>query len=442
VSDVVVLFRHHYLHLSSSLPQNLFICPFTIFPQQCVSLNNQWPKAHVRLASAYIALGGHSNDACLSLQRALSLDKTNTAAREMLVKEMRRRNNRERCGESVGIDSTANNEGRQGGRGDGTPSSSHSDGGAHQDPTEETPRRSTPAPSAPLHLFESINDHYHHDDIDVDDVNPPDAYHSLSISQRVQHHLGRVLTWYHSQSDDTHTLLKVAFCFLMLYLALGGRFGLDYALGGGVKRQRHRGNYGESNAYNRYSSSMGSSSSTSNIYSSHGSNHHQDIRGDDRQYNKQRRTSTYEYNDKKPQNDRYYSRGNNDDYYEPRGRQREGNSFQMVRGWNLYTSHSTMSEAHIMFTNTPRSRKSFTSFDAQPSLSDPSLVYMGLLLMGGMVCHRYGINPFQALMMLNLLQRRGGGARFGYGAYQGGGGGFGFGRQRYGFGRRGRGGYY
>lgn len=62
---------------------------------------------------------------------------------------------------------------------------------------------------------------------------------------------------------------------------------------------------------------------------------------------------------------------------------------------------------------------------------------MTILLIGGIICHRFGVNPFQVLMMLNLLNRRGGGARFGYG------GGFGgFGRQRYGFGRRGRGGGY
>jgi len=80
-------------------------------------------------------------------------------------------------------------------------------------------------------------------------------------------------------------------------------------------------------------------------------------------------------------------------------------------------------------------------------LHDGSLISMTILLIGGIICHRFGVNPFQVLMMLNLLNRRGGGARFGYGAYPGGAGGFGrfgggFGRQRYGFGRRGRGGGY
>ncbi|KAL3784455.1 hypothetical protein ACHAW5_004015 [Stephanodiscus triporus] len=379
--------------------------------KKCVSLNNQWSKAHVRLASAYIKLGGHSNDACLSLQRALSLDRTNTVAREMLVREMRRRNNQERSGESGGSSYNANNEGRQEDRGNGTPSSSQSNGGAHHHPTEETPHQSSPAPSAP-----------HNDGIDVDDIDPPLSYHSLSISQRVQYKISRMLVWYHSQSDDIQTLFKVACCLLILYLALGGRFGLDYAFGGGAKRQRHRGNYGEGNAYNRYSSSRGpgSSSSKSNRYSSSSSDYYQDDRGNDKfhqqarnshdTYDRQRRTSSTEYNDRsKPQNDRFYSRyGDNDDYYEPRARRRSGTNFQM------------------------------------PSLYDGTLVSLAILLIGGMICHRFGINPVQALMILNLLQRRGGGGRFGYGAYQGGGGGFGFGlgRQRYGFGRRGRGGYY
>ena len=66
------------------------------------------------------------------------------------------------------------------------------------------------------------------------------------------------------------------------------------------------------------------------------------------------------------------------------------------------------------------------------------------MLIAGVVCHRFGLNPFQVMMMLNLMQGRGGRrgiGGLGYGGYQGGlGGGFGgFGRRRYG---RGRGGFY
>ena len=58
---------------------------------QCIALNPNWSKAHIRLASAYIAQGDHSNDACQALQRALSLDPSNKVARQMLVNELRRR---------------------------------------------------------------------------------------------------------------------------------------------------------------------------------------------------------------------------------------------------------------------------------------------------------------------------------------------------------------
>jgi hypothetical protein len=273
---------------------------------------------------------------------------------------MRRRNNRERSGESGGSSSNANNEGMQEDRGNGPPSSFRSNGGAHHHPTEETPRRYSTAPSAPPHPSESANGQTNHDGIDVDDIDSPEDHHPSSISQRIQHHLAGILTWYHSQSDDFQTLFKVGCCFLILYLALGGRFGLTTAPAGALTRQRYRGNYGEGNAYNRYSSS-GSSSSTSNRYSSSSSDHYQDDRGNDRQhqqtrnthdaYDKQRRTSSTEYNDRtKPQNDKYYSRyGNNDDYYEPRGRRRGGTTFQMVRGEHCHPLFS-MTEAHIMFT--------------------------------------------------------------------------------------------
>jgi hypothetical protein len=75
---------------------------------------------------------------------------------------------------------------------------------------------------------------------------------------------------------------------------------------------------------------------------------------------------------------------------------------------------------------------------------------MAILLLLGFACHKLGMNPFQALWMINLVQRHtgNGGARFGYGAYRGrggggifmggGAGGFRFGR---GLGRRGRGGW-
>ena len=108
-----------------------------------MGLNAQWPKAHVRLAAAYIALGGHSNDACLSLQRALSLDRDNKVAREMLVREMRRRNHVERTGAG---------NGEYGSRSASCPAE---DSDHH--PTEETPGHFAAAPSAPPSALHSAS---------------------------------------------------------------------------------------------------------------------------------------------------------------------------------------------------------------------------------------------------------------------------------------------
>lgn len=298
---------------------------------QCVSLNPQWSKAHVRLASAYIALGGFSNDACLSLQRALSLDRTNKVAREMLVKEMRRRT-MEQSGASGSSGSsssstTTNNSDevrrQQDFRGDGG-----------QPPTDETSHRSYPdasSPPSPSHSSsESANNNNQssHDGIDIDDTESPinvQQHNSLSsLSQRIQHYIARFITWFYSQSEDFRTLIMVSFCFLVLYVALGGRFGLGGAL-------PPAGNYGKGNAYDRYSSSRrGSSSSSSNS----DRDHYQDGRGGRRSTTSSHST---EYNDRtNPQNDKYYARyGNTDDYYydPPRGRQNNRGyitSFQLV----------------------------------------------------------------------------------------------------------------
>ncbi|KAL7538817.1 hypothetical protein ACHAXR_008804 [Thalassiosira sp. AJA248-18] len=290
--------RGHHTNEHQVLLSNVIACRLKIGGQdmankaveeskECIALNNKWSKAHIRLASAYVALGGHSNDACISLQRAMSLDRNNKVAREMLVKEMRQRNNRERTGES------STDEGGQ------EESSSQSNNGTY--PTDETPQHHFPAPSAPPHPSTNNNNY---DGVDVDDVEPPDAYHSLTIPQRIQHHFTELITWFHSQSDDIQTLLKIAFCFLILYVLLGGRFGLDYALGGD-KNLGRRGNYNAGNAYDRYASS-----STKNHYSS---------------------TAGSGYNDKtNSQNERYYSHYENENYYEPRGRRPNTSSFGMA----------------------------------------------------------------------------------------------------------------
>ena len=116
--------------------------------------------------------------------------------------------------------------------------------------------------------------------------------------------------------------------FSSLYIALGGRFGLDYALGGGSKSTA---NYGHGNAYDRYKSG---SSSTQSRYQERS---HDNERQHDRYTNpqQQRRTSNTGYNDRSTQqNQKYYSKYENSNdyqYYDPPPRQRQrSTSYQMV----------------------------------------------------------------------------------------------------------------
>lgn len=285
---------------------NLEICNYLVFliilstsPYyyiQCIALNNKWAKPHVRLAASYIALGNHSNDACLSLQRALSLDKNNKVARQMLVKEMRTRNAKERNDES----------------------NSSSDNNTSDHPTPSAP----PADQSQSTNTDN-NSSRNYDGIDVDDVNTPPPGYSLSFTERIQHYASQSIQWFHSQSDDMQTLVKVLCVFVILYIALGGRFGLDYALGGGNKSAA---NYGHGNAYDRYKSG---SSSTQSRYQERSYNNERQY---DRYADPQQRTTNSGYNDRSTQqNQKYYSKyENGNDYNDPPPRRQRSTSYQMV----------------------------------------------------------------------------------------------------------------
>ena len=79
--------------------------------KKCIALNDKWAKAHVRLGSAYIMLGGdestYSNDACNALQLALQLSGgNNPTARDMLVRELRSRDRRHNSSSNSSSSST------------------------------------------------------------------------------------------------------------------------------------------------------------------------------------------------------------------------------------------------------------------------------------------------------------------------------------------------
>ena len=192
--------------------------------------------------------------------------------------------------------------------------------------------------------------------------------------------------------------MKVACFFLALYIMLGGRFGLDYALGGGRGGDEvgRRGNYGRGNAYDRYSSG-GTDGYGDETYDPH------------RQRRRQMQAEGGGYNDGSgPRNEKYHSRyGGSEGYYEPPPGRRGGGTSRRL-----------------------------------PNLHDGSIASMAIMVGIWFACRRMGVNPFQVFAMINLAQGRRGhhhgmaGGLPGYGGYGGFGRGFGTGRRRRGFGRR------
>lgn len=306
--------------------------------KQCIALNPNWGKGYVRLASAYIALGGHSNDACNALQRALSLDPGNATAREMLLRELRR---------DHAHASTNSSRATTGESGANAPNSGASD-------------RNQGDTSSAQH---NQNNNYRYND-DNDNA----VVDELTWSERLQFHVGRAMSYYQSQSDDVKTVLKIMFVLLVLYVGFGGRFGL-----GGETRQL--GNYGSNNVYDQYRRHGTTSSSSyddphSNTQSSSypytgGNNnnqrHHREDHYDDHSSSSsQRRASQHHQNN-------YYD--DDQQYYDARPRRGGGN------GWSL---------------------AGFRPFDGG---------MQSLLLLGGLVYagQRMGMNPLQAMLIVNAL---------------------------------------
>lgn len=166
--------------------------------KKCIALNDKWSKAHVRLASAYIALGNHSNDACQALQNAIRCDPTNSTAKQMLTKELRR-------DQAAGGGSNNDNENVN---------------------SNDYTRPSPSAPPLPDHNDDSNNDNYN--DID-DSASSSGAY--TSNHNHDSNFIQRTLHWYHyDASDSWKALVKVIIVIFILYIAFGGRFGFENSL--------------------------------------------------------------------------------------------------------------------------------------------------------------------------------------------------------------------
>lgn len=388
--------------------------------QQCVALNDRWGKGHVRLASAYVALG-RSNDACNSLQRAIAIDPRNQMARNMLMKELRRdrvvhnNNNNDRGGGTTGTNSE---QGRSRSGGESFPRPS-----APPQPSTTTPEPSAP-PMDDAYFAPSNEDSSHRNTTsteresyysDVDDTSNISFYDRVSRELAV--YFRRFREWNPRMHEDRKSLLRIFVCIVILYVFFGGRFGLDF-WSRESKTSRWNGRYGRENVYdhrneypnrNNYRNERYTDSAYSGR-SSYGRYHDDSYHGyRDDEYGGYRRNTDDSYN-----YDRYGGRGS---------RSQHRSSYH--GGGHSY------------------------GFDFLPLM-------MGILPVV-YLAHRYGgVNPYHALMMLRMLGggRRGRyyndpmrmgmrGMRMGFGGMNGMGMGGGFGMGRGGFRRgHGRGGWF
>lgn len=369
--------------------------------KQCIALNPNWAKGHVRLASAYIAVpgGGHSNDACNELQRALQLDPGNATAREMLLRELRR---------DHAAASSSPSTGGTGNATDANNNSNHRNYGTNEnhnndnDPSDMDHDPPTPPPT---------NNYNNSDQYDAMD-------NSLTWSERLAFHWGRAATWYSHQSDDAKTCFKIFLVLLVLYIGFGGRFGL---FGGNT---RSMGNYGSDNVYDqyrRYGTTTTTTTTKPHTKSSQSSYPYQDDDNNSNTYKRNydsdishgsrsshRRTSQQQQQ-KQQQQHRHSDYQDDHQYYDDRSRRGGGGTNS--NGWS----------------------SGFRPFDGG---MQSMLLLAGLAFAG----QRMGMNPFHTMMIVNALGggrrrfRPRGGLGVGFGGMgQGGGmGGMGgFGRRRY-----------
>ena len=318
--------------------------------KQCVALNPQWSKGHVRLASAYLAMGSHhSNEACNELQTALRLDPGNTTARQMLIRELRGRDRPRQpqptgqCNldeENIERDSPLNPN--------------------YRDDRTTTPAdRSTTVPEHASRTASSfVNASTHPVAANtVQDESGMGIDDALTWKERLQYYALQAQVWYTNDlSDAQRTWFKLGLVFVVLYLL--------FAMG---STNRHS-----------YKIASGGGGGSTNIYE---------------EYRKQRQRQTttgmagspsYPYSSQ-----RNAYGGDSSTYYS-----QSSSSFS----WSLSNL-----------------------FDGSPF----SIILLGSILY---VAHRYGINPLQALWMLQMVAGRrhhqpGGWA--GRGGFYGGGGGFG-----------------
>jgi tetratricopeptide (TPR) repeat protein len=208
----------------------------------CVAINPAWSKGHVRLASAYVALGPqHSNDACNALQTALRHDPGNGVARQMLLQELRRDHaHRHRNSNHSNINSSTDSATTR--TSSDTNLEPEDDEPGDSRPPRENPNYVAPpsegtSPTNPLppegrgrdpELFDEAND--------------------VTLTDRLNFYMQRWKFWYEQLTEDARTAIHILLGLVVLYVAFGGRFGLGGSCG---NRRQPRGQYGPGNPYER-----------------------------------------------------------------------------------------------------------------------------------------------------------------------------------------------
>lgn len=399
--------------------------------KRCITLDPTWSKGHVRLASSYMMIQSlsssqaapgvpnninYSNDICNTLQTALRYDPTNHIAKQMLVQELRRRS-----GSSGGNHEAAATPTSSGTHTRNEPPSPSSQGDNPNHPRDPpvnpsfipsstSSEQQRPTTSSSEHSSSQRHDrgmnydsnNYH----DIDDQNHDDSVrwnqndnnNYISVLYQQLHHIkmmiGRYIgqlrdmiqqtmiqyqTWYYHQSPDVQTGIQILALLLLLYIAFGGRFGLNYLFSNHHHSTKSssssyrsattttKGNYGTNNVYDQYRRQQQQQQSSSSTTRQDNDNHHH-------------------------QSAQYHNNHHNDAY---------PHSHQHQHHHNNGGSFSDM----------------FAPFGGFQNVMMIAVVMY--------ICHKNGIHPLNALMMVNTMTgRRGGGFYYNNGGF-GGGGGFG-----------------
>lgn len=206
---------------------------------KCIALDRQWAKGHLRLGEALIALGKAggdgsdqtakrlecSNKACDALQVCIDLDPSNQNARNLLTKELRywAVDGDERRGNVTHETRNATSEASESSAPEPSAPPEHMDehrsSYAHSSNQDSSRSNSSDHPSDPQQQ----------ETIDIDDIEDESNYvYTPSWKDRLAYRAQMIRVWYAGLSEDDRNVVHLAILFVVLYVAFGGRFGLEY----------------------------------------------------------------------------------------------------------------------------------------------------------------------------------------------------------------------